>query len=77
MDAHTPTSIEIAEGEARARRAADRVADAGTQAQHVGAIFVREDQLCLHRLDAASIEVANDLVRRARISPDRIVEATS
>jgi hypothetical protein len=41
----------------------------------VGAIFVPEDELCLHLLDAASVEAASDLVRWAGISPDRIVEA--
>ena len=61
--------------EARARRAADDLAGAGTDVQYVRAIFVPEDELCLHLVDAASAEVANDLVRRAGISPDRIVEA--
>ena len=76
VEAYTPASIEIAEIEARARRAADHLAKAGTDVQYLRAIFVPEDELCLHLLDAASVEAANDLVRRAGISPDRIVEAT-
>ncbi len=75
VEAYTPASIEIAEVEARARRAADDLAGAGTDVQYVRAIFVPEDELCLHLVDAASVEVASDLVRRAGISPDRIVEA--
>ena len=75
VEAYTPASIEIAQVEARARRAADDLAGAGTNVQYVRAIFVPEDELCLHLVDAASAEVANDLVRRAGISPDRIVEA--
>jgi hypothetical protein len=75
VEAYTPASIEIAQVEARARRAADDLAGAGTDVQYVRAIFVPEDELCLHLVDAASAEVANDLVRRAGISPDRIVEA--
>jgi hypothetical protein len=72
VEAYTPASTEIVDVEARARRAADGLADVG----YVSAIFVREDELCLHVLDAPSIEAANDLVRRAGISPDRIVETT-
>ena len=75
VEAYTPASIEIAEVEARARRAADQLANTGTDVQYVRAIFVPEDELCLHLVDAASAEVANDLVRRAGISPDRIVKA--
>ena len=75
VEAYTPASIEIAQVEARARRAADDLAGAGTDVQYVRAIFVPEDELCLHLVDAASAEVANDLVRRAGISPDRIVKA--
>ena len=76
VEAYTPASIEIGEVEARAKRAADHLAKAGTDVHYVRAIFVPEDELCLHLLDAASVEAADDLVRRAGISPDRIVEAT-
>jgi hypothetical protein len=75
VEAYTPASIEIAQVEARARRAADNLAEAGTEVQYVRAIFVPEDELCLHLVDATSVEVANDFVRRAGIAPDRIVEA--
>ena len=75
VEAYTPASIEIGEVEARARRTAEHLARAGTDVQYVRAIFVPEDELCLHLVDAASVEVASDLVRRAGISPDRIVEA--
>ena len=75
VEAYTPASVAIAELEARARRAADDLAEGGTDVRYVHAIFVAEDELCLHLLDAGSLEAANALVRRAGISPDRIVEA--
>jgi hypothetical protein len=75
VEAYTPATIEIAEVEARARRAAEHLADAGTDAHYVRAIFIPEDELCMHLLDAVSLEAANHLIQRAGISPDRIVEA--
>ena len=63
--------------DARARKAAGHLADAGTDVRYLRAIFVPEDELCLYLLDAVSIEAACDLIRRAGISPNRIVEAAS
>jgi hypothetical protein len=71
VEAYTPRSIEIADLEARARRAANGVAGV----EYVRAIFVPEDEICLHLVDAASLAAADDVFRRAGISPDRIVEA--
>jgi hypothetical protein len=75
VEAYTPATVEIAELEARARRTADRLSTHGTQVRYVRAIYVPEDELCMHLVDAASADVADDLIRRAGISPDRIVEA--
>jgi hypothetical protein len=75
VEAYTPATVKIADVEACARRAADQLAEAGTDVQYLRAIFVPEDELCLHLLDAASVEAANDLIQQAGISPDRIVEA--
>ena len=75
IEAYTPASVEIAKVETRAQRAADSLAEGGADVQYLGAIFVPEDEMCLHLLDAASVDVARDLVQRAGISPDRIVEA--
>jgi hypothetical protein len=75
VEAYTPPTIRISDVEARARRAADELAQAGTDVLYVRAIYVPEDELCLHLLDAASLEAATDLIERAGISPDRIVEA--
>ena len=69
-----PATVQIAEVEARAKHAAADLAEAGADVRYVRAIFVPEDELCLHLLDAASVEAASDLVRQAGISPDRIVE---
>ena len=75
VETYTPATVEIADVEERARRAADHLTEAGTDVHYVRAIYVREDELCLHLVDAATVEAVNDLVRRAGISPDRIVEA--
>jgi hypothetical protein len=75
VEAFTPGTAEIAEIEERARRAAHHLTNAGTDVQYLRAIFVPEDEMCLHLLDAHSVEAANQLVRRAGISPDRIVKA--
>jgi hypothetical protein len=75
IEAYTPATVQIAEVEARAKRVADDLAEAGADVEYVRAIFVPEDELSLHLLDATSVEAASDLVRRAGISPGRIVEA--
>ena len=75
VEAYTPATTEIADVEARARRAAGQLAKAGTDVQYVRAIHVPEDELCLHLVDAATVEAADDLVRQAGIAPVRIVEA--
>jgi hypothetical protein len=74
VEAYTPASIRVADVELRAREAAEHLTRAGTDVQYVRAIFVPEDEICLYLLDAASIEDASDVVRRAGISADRIVE---
>jgi hypothetical protein len=75
VEAYTPATTEIADVEARARRAANQLARAGTEVEYVRAIHVPEDELCLHLVDAATVEAADDLVRQAGIAPVRIVEA--
>lgn len=75
VEAYTPATIQVAALEARARRTADRLSQNGAQVRYVRAIYVPEDELCMHLVDAASADAADDLVRRVGISPDRIVEA--
>ena len=75
VEAYTPATIRIADVEARARCAADHLAKTGSDVHYVRAIYIPEDELCLHLVDATSLEAANQLVRQAGISPDRIVEA--
>ena len=74
VEAYTPATIEIADVEARARLVANQLARTGTEVQYVRAIHVPEDELCLHLVDAATVEAADDLVRQAGIAPVRIVE---
>jgi hypothetical protein len=75
VEAYTPATVEIADLEARARRTAERLSRDGGPVRYVRAIYVPDDELCLHLVDAASLAAADDLIRRAGISPDRIVEA--
>jgi hypothetical protein len=74
VEAYTPATITIADVEMRARRVADQLARVGTEVEYVRAIHVPEDELCLHLVDAATVEAADDLVRQAGIAPVRIVE---
>ena len=46
VEAYTPPTIRISDVEARARRAADELAQAGTDVLYVRAIYVPEDELC-------------------------------
>jgi hypothetical protein len=63
VEAYTPATMKIADVEECARHAADDLTAAGTDVRYVRAIFVPEDEMCLHLVDAASAEVADDLVR--------------
>lgn len=75
VEAYTSATFRVADIDKRARRAADHLTEAGTEVQYVRAIFVPADEICLYLVDAASAEIANDLIQRAGVSPDRIVEA--
>jgi hypothetical protein len=59
----------------RVRRAADAVAAEGAQIRYVSSTFLPGDELCLHFLEAESVEAVSRVSGRARIAFDRVVEA--
>ena len=75
VEAYTPETAAAAEIEARVRAAADELSQAGTPIRYERAIFVPEDEVCFHLLDGPSAGVVGEAIRRAGISPQRIVEA--
>jgi hypothetical protein len=75
VEAYTPAMINIVEVEARARRAAAQLAEAGTEVRYLRAIFVPEDETCFHLFEAASLDAVRAASERAGLSAQRIVEA--
>jgi hypothetical protein len=76
-EAYTPSATSVAELEARARRAADELARAGTRIRYLHSIFVAEDETCFHLFEAASADVVRQAIERASLGPHRIVAATT
>ena len=74
VEAYTPATTDIADLEARARRAADLLAQAG--GADVDCIFVPADEMCLLIYEAASPQLVRDACRRAGIDCERVLEAT-
>jgi hypothetical protein len=75
VETYTPAMINIVEVEARARRAAAQLAEAGTEVRYLRAIFVPEDETCFHLFEAASLDAVRAASERAGLSAQRIVEA--
>lgn len=69
VESFTPRSAAVGEIEARARHAAS-----GTSVNYVRSIFVRNDEICFHLIDAPSASDVGDVVRAAGIAAERIVE---
>lgn len=63
-----PATVRLREAVVAAQMAQRRL-------RHVRSYFIREDELCFHVLEAPSLEATIDIVRRAGLSPERIVEA--
>ena len=69
VESYEPLSAAIAAIEARARSAAR-----GTPVRYRRAIFVPADEVCFHLVDGPSADAVGDVVRRAGISAQRILE---
>ena len=59
----------------RASEAAEAMRIAGIVVRHVRSTFLPDDEVCLHLFEAESLEAVTEVIRRAAIPYDRIVEA--
>jgi hypothetical protein len=75
VETYTPAATDLAEIEARARRAATELERAGTPVRYLRSIFVPGDETCFHLFEASSAEIVRETSERAGLSPQRIVEA--
>jgi hypothetical protein len=69
VESYTPTPSSPTEIEASARRAAN-----GTSVRYVRAIFVPDDEICFHLLQAPSPDSVDAVIRAAGIKHQRIME---
>ena len=49
--------------------------EAARRFRYLGSMFVPDDEMCFHVIEAPSQAVAIEAARRAGLTPDRIVEA--
>lgn len=66
---------ELAPASARARDAAETLSRGGIEVRYVRWTFVPEDEICLHLIEAPSLETVREALALAAISYVRIVEA--
>jgi hypothetical protein len=74
-----------AEMEAQATRLVHAIAqivaaagpDRSPRLRHTRSYFVSDDETCFHVIEAPSAEVVAEIARRAGLTPDRVVEASS
>ena len=75
VETYTPAGAVLAEIEARARRAAAELQQAGSSVRYLRSILVPDDETCFHLFVASSVEAVRAASERAGLSPQRIVEA--
>lgn len=75
VEAYAPAAARIADIATRTRSAAEVASRAGTPVRYLPSIFVPQDEMCFHLLEAVSAVAVREVIRRAGFSPDRIVEA--
>ena len=74
-----------ADMEAQAARLVDAIAEIvavggsgrSLHLRHVRSFFVADDETCCHVIESPSMDVVEELARRAGLTPDRVVEASS
>ena len=77
VEAYASRVSDTADLEGRARDAAVGLAATGTDIRHLTSIRVPEDEICFHLFEADSIESVRLASERAKIVPQRIVEAAT
>jgi hypothetical protein len=71
------TARKVADAGERLRRASLEIASAGGSARYLGSILVPTDEISLCLFEAASLDAAGELGRRAGIPSERILEIVS
>jgi len=66
-----------AEGERRARSAAEGLTREAARVCFHGSIHILDDEICFYVFDAATAEAAAEAARRAGLDPLRVAEAIS
>jgi hypothetical protein len=66
---------DVAPISARARRAAEELTREGIAVGYLRSIYVPGDECCFHLFSAASLAAVTEVSTRARLQPERIVEA--
>jgi hypothetical protein len=77
VESYLPVAGAEAQAEvgARARAAADELAQAGAPLRHLDCIFVPDDEMCLLLYEADSPELVREASQRAGIECERVLEA--
>ncbi len=65
----------LAEIERRARAAAAELSRSGMAVRYLRSIYIPVDETCFHVIECPSIEVVEEVGRRAQLEFDRITEA--
>ncbi len=69
--------VAVQRGEERARIAAEELTREGTPVRFLRSIFVAEDETGFYLCEAASLEAVGELVKRAALPFERVVEAAA
>ena len=59
----------------RLRAAIAEMPESAGRVRYLRSMFVPDDEICFHVIEAPSQEVAVDAARRAGLTPDRVVKA--